>query len=75
MGGSLSWWLPVVGKEGAVMMAILGDNQVMSIINCSFYMYRIACHYFLMDDNVSLFVLFLAFIQHMTLVLLKFLFF
>lgn len=52
-------------------MVILGDNQVMS--SCSFYMYYIACHYFLMDDNVSLFVLFLAFIQHMTLVLLSFL--
>ncbi|KAK7819084.1 hypothetical protein U0070_002396 [Myodes glareolus] len=27
MGGSLSWWLPVVGKGGAVIMVILGDNQ------------------------------------------------
>lgn len=72
MGGSLSWWQSMVGK-GVVIMVILGDNQVMSIISCSFYMYCIACHYFLMNDNVSLFVLFLAFIQHMTLVLLNFL--
>lgn len=70
-GGSLSWWLSTVGKEGVVIMVILGDNLVMS--SCLFYMYCIACHYFLMNDNVSLFVLFLAFIQHMTLVLLNFL--
>lgn len=46
----------MVGKGGTVIMVILGDNQVLSIISCSFYMYCIACHYFLMDDNVSLFV-------------------